>query len=92
MLMFNILNYFNLLFYQKKKKLKSEINFQISYIAAILNEPYFKDQLCNEFKIMSTVLLVGMDSGAVYAIDLRQNHIEMRKFINIIYFLQISVY
>lgn len=55
-------------------------NFQISYIAAILNEPYFEDQLCDEFKIMSTVLLVGMASGAVYAIDLRQNHIEMRKF------------
>lgn len=28
---------------------------------------------------MSTVLLVGMASGAVYAVDLRQKHIEMRK-------------
>lgn len=28
---------------------------------------------------MSTVLLVGMATGAVYAIDLRQNYIENRK-------------
>lgn len=31
---------------------------------------------------MSTVLLIGMVTGAVYAIDLRQNYIENRKFIN----------
>lgn len=28
---------------------------------------------------MSTVLLVGLATGAAYAIDLRQNHIEQRK-------------
>lgn len=34
---------------------------------------------------MSTILLVGTATGAVYAIDLRQNYIENRKlFINIL--------
>lgn len=31
---------------------------------------------------MSTVLLVGMASGAVYAIDSRQDYIEKSKFSN----------
>ncbi|XP_025191116.1 protein ELYS-like [Melanaphis sacchari] len=48
----------------------------ISYISTIKNETLAEDQLCDEFKIMSTVLLVGMATGAVFAIDLRQRHIE----------------
>lgn len=44
-----------------------------------MNESLAEDQLCDEFKIMSTVLLVGMNTGAVYAVDLRQNYIEERK-------------
>lgn len=44
-----------------------------------MNESLAEDQLCDEFKIMSTILLVGMNTGAVYAIDLRQNYIEKRK-------------
>lgn len=30
---------------------------------------------------MSTILLVGMTTGAVFAVDLRQSHIEMRNFL-----------
>lgn len=52
--------------------------FQISYISTIHNESLAQDQLCDEFKIMSTVLLVGMITGAVYAVDLRKHHIKNR--------------
>uniref|UniRef100_A0A2S2P3S5 Protein ELYS n=1 Tax=Schizaphis graminum TaxID=13262 RepID=A0A2S2P3S5_SCHGA len=48
----------------------------ISYISTIKNKTLAEDQLCDEFKVMSTVLLVGMATGAVFAIDLRQQHIE----------------
>ncbi|KAE9543994.1 hypothetical protein AGLY_001683 [Aphis glycines] len=48
----------------------------ISYISTIKNETLAQDQLCDEFKVMSTVLLVGMATGAVFAVDLRQRHIE----------------
>ncbi|XP_022175974.1 protein ELYS-like isoform X2 [Myzus persicae] len=48
----------------------------ISYISTINNESLAQDQLCDEFKVMSTVLLVGMITGAVFAVDLRQRHIE----------------
>lgn len=37
-----------------------------------------QDQLCDEFKVMSTVLLIGMITGAVFAVDLRKSHIENR--------------
>jgi len=37
-----------------------------------------QDQLCDEFKVMSTVLLIGMITGAVFAVDLRKRHIENR--------------
>ncbi|KAL4105311.1 hypothetical protein QTP88_020559 [Uroleucon formosanum] len=48
----------------------------ISYISSINNESLAQDQLCDEFKVMSTVLLVGMITGAVYAVDLRKRLIE----------------
>ncbi|XP_050440382.1 protein ELYS-like isoform X2 [Adelges cooleyi] len=48
----------------------------VSYITTIKNELIDDNQLCDEFKIMSTVLLVGMATGEVYAIDLRHSHIE----------------
>lgn len=38
--------------------------------------------MCGQFEIMSTVLLVGTSTGGVYAVDLRQNYIEERKFMN----------
>jgi len=34
---------------------------------------------------MSTVLLIGMASGAVYAVDLKQNYIEKREIIENLY-------
>eukprot|EP00102_Acyrthosiphon_pisum_P024723 XP_016661933.1 PREDICTED: uncharacterized protein LOC100571491 isoform X2 [Acyrthosiphon pisum] len=48
----------------------------ISYISTINNESLAHNQLCDKFKVMSTVLLVGMITGAVYAVDLRKCHIE----------------
>eukprot|EP00102_Acyrthosiphon_pisum_P024721 XP_016661931.1 PREDICTED: protein ELYS [Acyrthosiphon pisum] len=48
----------------------------ISYISTINNESLAQDQLCDEFKVMSTILLVGMITGAVFAVDLRHHHIE----------------
>ncbi|KAL5237944.1 hypothetical protein ACI65C_005354 [Semiaphis heraclei] len=48
----------------------------ISYISTINNESLVQDQLCDEFKVMSTVLLIGMITGAVFAVDLRKCHIE----------------
>ncbi|XP_050427325.1 protein ELYS-like isoform X2 [Adelges cooleyi] len=50
----------------------------VTYITTIKNDELFydADQLCDELKIMSTVLLVGMATGQVYAVDLRHRHIE----------------
>ncbi|XP_025408942.1 protein ELYS [Sipha flava] len=50
----------------------------ISYISTINNKPLAENLLCDEFSVMSTVLLVGLATGAAYAIDLRQNHIEQQ--------------
>lgn len=47
----------------------------------IMNEPFSEDILGDKLKIMSTVLIVGMVTGAVYAVDLKQNHINNRKSI-----------
>jgi len=46
-----------------------------------------QDQLCDEFKVMSTVLLIGMITGAVYAVDLRKRHIENRALIKFYFIL-----
>ncbi|XP_026815973.1 protein ELYS-like [Rhopalosiphum maidis] len=48
----------------------------VSYISTILNKSLPNDQLCNELKIMSTILLVGMATGEVYAIDLKEHYIK----------------
>ncbi|VVC44631.1 Hypothetical protein CINCED_3A002568 [Cinara cedri] len=53
-----------------------ELPWPISYIDKIKNNSHTEDQFCDEFKLMSTILLVGMVTGAVYAIDLRQDDIE----------------
>lgn len=43
------------------------------------NECLVNNQLSDKFKLMSIILFVGTTTGAVYAIDLRQAHIENRK-------------
>ncbi|XP_050548885.1 protein ELYS isoform X2 [Daktulosphaira vitifoliae] len=50
----------------------------VTYISSIKNESFDDHRLCDEFKMMSTILLVGMSTGAVYAIDLRYSHIKQK--------------
>jgi len=48
----------------------------MSYISTINNESLAPNQLSDKFKVMSTILLVGLTTGVVFAVDLRKHYIE----------------
>ncbi|XP_015373278.1 PREDICTED: uncharacterized protein LOC107168396 [Diuraphis noxia] len=48
----------------------------ISYISTINNESLPQNQLSDKFKVMSTILLVGLATGVVFAVDMRKHYIE----------------
>ncbi|KAL5237976.1 hypothetical protein ACI65C_005386 [Semiaphis heraclei] len=48
----------------------------ITYISTINNESLAQNQLSDGFKVMSTILLVGLATGEVFAVDLRKHYIE----------------